>query len=127
MPENNREPVPCPDLTKVLVLETDQVFGGVVLNLIANQDRLIATSLQVDALTDLLEEVPARRPDVVVVDDSIFSHISNQLLPLLQKIPCLKIIVLCRDENKVEVYTKQQTTISRSQDFFNLLYQSLIS
>jgi hypothetical protein len=109
------------DAKKVLVLETDQVFGGILLNLIANQAHLVTTSLRVNPQTDLAREVSSRNPDVLVVDDSIFSQIDNRLFSLLQQFPDLKIVVLCTEANHVEVYTKQQTIISRSQDFFNVL------
>jgi hypothetical protein len=121
MPENKIDLDACGPAKKVLVLETDQVFGGVFLNLIANQAHLVTTSLRVTSHTDLFHEVSSRNPDVVIVDDSIFSQIDNRLFSLLQQFPDLKIVVLCTEANHVEVYTKQQTIISRSQDFFNVL------
>lgn len=121
MVENISEPNSRSNLKKVLVLEADQVFGGLVLNLISNQDRLIATSLRVNPQTDLSQEIAARTPDVVVVDDSIFPQISFRLFSLLKEYPYLKIVVLCTEENNVEVYTKQQSTISQTKDFFNIL------
>ncbi len=121
MPEQNSESSSRSDLKRVLVLETDQVFGDLVLNLIANQERLVATSLRVHPQIDLSQEIASRTPDVVVVDDSIFPQISYRLFSLLQEYPTLKIVVLCTEENNVEVYTKQHSTISQTMDFFNIL------
>jgi hypothetical protein len=106
---------------KVLVLEADQVFGGAVVNLIANQDKLAVSSLRIKPHTDLLKELRKRSPDVVVVDDSIFPAISSSLFPLLQQFPDLKIVVVCTENNTMEVYTKHQLMISRSKDFLDIL------
>ena len=121
MPEKNINLDACGYAKKVLVLETDQVFGGVFLNLIANQAHLLTTSLRVTPQTDLFSEIADRSPDVVVVDDSIFPQISNRLFSLLPKFPYLKLVVLCTEKNSVEVYTKNQSSISQSRDFFNIL------
>ncbi len=121
MPENRIDLDACGPAKKVLVLETDQVFGGVFLNLIANQAQLVTTSLRVTPQTDLAREIAEREPDVVVVDDSIFPQIGNRLFSLLQKFPYLKLVVLCTEKNSVEVYTKHQSSISHSKDFFNIL------
>jgi hypothetical protein len=105
----------------VLVLEADQVFGGAVMHLIANQASLDVSSLRIKPQTDLLKEFRKRSPDVVVVDDSMISQIYPKLFPLFQEFPDLKIVVLCRQENTMEVYTKHQSLISRAKDFLDIL------
>jgi hypothetical protein len=121
MPEKSLDLDACGDAKKVLVLETDQIFGGVFLNLIANQAHLLTTSLRVSPQTDLFKEIAERDPDVVVVVDSIFPQISHRLFSLLQQFPYLKLVVLCTEKNSVEVYTKNQSSISQAGDFFNIL------
>jgi DNA-binding NarL/FixJ family response regulator len=106
---------------RVLVLETDQIFGGAVLNLIANQESLQTISLRLRGQIDLLQEIQKHAPDVVVMDDSVLSKIIADLFRLLRQIPNLKIVVLCTEDNHVEVYTKQQSTIGHCDDLFNLL------
>lgn len=105
----------------VLLIESGQFIGGVIHSLFRDCDRLNVIEAAPANTRELIRMVNQTRPNIVVLDDTIREDYLAPLLRYMRNSDSIRVIVVNTNNNKLDVYEKQQIAVSQRSDFLAVL------
>jgi len=60
-------------------------------------------------------------PDIVMVDDTSPVEVLKSILLFTLRFPNLRVVVICADSNRIQVYDTQRVDVQRLEDFLAVL------
>ncbi len=105
---------------RVLLIESGKFIGGVFRSLFYNYEHLTVIGVKPSNERELLKSIQENRPQIIVMDDTLTDYLTY-LLNYMPGCEDLRVIVVHTDQNRVEVYQKQQINVSQTADFFAIM------
>jgi chemotaxis response regulator CheB len=106
---------------RVLLIESGRFLGGVIHDLFARFDKITVFTARPSSARNLLAEVHANQPDIVVMDDTLGIQYLAHLLRYMQNDRNISVFIVNTESNQVQIFQKQEINLTQSQDLFAIL------
>ncbi len=117
-------PVIIDDNTKqqcVLIIDNELLLGASIERLLSAEARLYVIGVTSPDEATLLGIIKHLQPDIVIMDETYFLSLGLRLLIELLDYPQLRLITLSADNNRVQMYYKEQVCITRVADLVHFI------
>ncbi len=105
--------------TKVLIVDNNTVMGEIIGNLLQSRQSYHVSNFQGNCEMELNQEIEHFQPDVVLlVKETNCPETDDQIRPILSEASRIRLLIMNLDDNLVNLYDKNQLTISHSSDIY---------
>jgi chemotaxis response regulator CheB len=106
---------------RILIVDNESLLGaGVERLLSAEASFSVVGAILPDGVT-LLEIVKSLRPDIVILDETYLLTLSLRVLAEFLDIPHLRVITVNANDDRVQMYYKQQSQITQGADLIHFI------
>jgi hypothetical protein len=105
-------------MKRLLLVESGLLIGGVILDMLkCHCTDLEVRTLPHKNLSEIDRIMMGFLPDIVMLDDTVPSEVLIPILVLSMQYPDLKIVMICSDSNRVQVFNTQRVEVENVEDF----------
>ena len=112
-------------VVRVLVIERDRLLGATIEALLQHRNGIEVIGISPFAETNLIKTIYHLQPDIVILSEDTFLTKPGRLLALLEDFPKFTIVVVSANENDIQLFQKDQKSISKIADFLSTLQSQL--
>lgn len=109
-------------MKRLLIIESGLFIGEIINDMLKTRcgDLEVRSAIQ-PSVTDINRIIVDFFPDIVMVDDTSPDEVLKAILLLSLRFPNLRVLVICADSNRVQVYDTQRVEVERMEDFLAVL------
>ena len=109
-------------LKRVLIIESGLFVGGVIDDLLKSRcGDLEVRSISPSGVSDMCRVVALFNPEVIITDDTSPDELLKAILLYSLRFPNLRVVVICADANRLQVYNTQRVEVVRLEDFLAVI------
>jgi hypothetical protein len=107
---------------RLLIIESGLFIGEIIHDMLKSRcaDLEVRTIIQA-TVAEIDQAIEEFHPEIVMVDDSSPVEVLKAILLLSLRFPNLRVVVICADSNRVQVYDTQRVEVERMEDFLAVL------
>lgn len=106
-------------MKRVLVICDGLIIGSGIESILSREDDLILMHNVLTTERALKKEIESFTPDVIIIDENLKIWDLSRLLSLLKRVPAVRLMILALNENRVQIFDKQDVLINQLADFVN--------
>jgi chemotaxis response regulator CheB len=107
---------------RVLVIESGFFVGGVIDDILKNNCGDLELRAIVPAnVAELKRAVADFKPDIIIADDTTPDEVLKAILLISLRFPALRVVVICADSNRVQIYNMERVEVAHLEDFLAVL------
>lgn len=107
---------------RVLVIQSKSILAAGITSLLQQQGTFEVARFGYQNKGKLCEEIDRFRPDVIILDTSLGPAKISSLLSLLEVHQKLRLLVISLENNKVQVYEKQDQSINTLENLIEVIH-----
>ena len=109
-------------LKRVLVIESGLLVGGVIDDLLKTRcEDLEVHSVSPSSVSDMCRFVALYNPEVIITDDTSPDELLKAILLYSLRFPNLRVVVICADANRLQIYNSQHVEVAHMDDFLKVI------
>jgi response regulator of citrate/malate metabolism len=106
----------------LLVIESGLFIGEIINDMLKDRCEGMEVQILIQASEAEINRVVEQfSPDIVMVDDTTPDETIKAVLLLSLRFPNLRVVVVCADSNRIQVYDPQRIEVERMEDFLAVL------
>ena len=109
------------DKRRVLIVENNSVLGAALESALTREAELTLSGIVPNSQGELLAEIGALQPDVIIMHQNYVLANQVELRTLLDVNPHLCLIVLSENESTAHIYTRWESQIRRTTDLVEVI------
>jgi hypothetical protein len=110
------------DLRRALIIHSGLFVGGVIYDVLKSRcDDLEVRSISPASVAELRRAFREFRPDIIIADDTAPDEVLKAILLISLRFPSLRVVVICADSNRVQIYNMQRIEVAHLEDFLAVL------
>jgi DNA-binding NarL/FixJ family response regulator len=106
-------------MKRVLVICDGLLIGSGIESILSREDDLILMHSLLTTEIAFEKEIDTFKPDVIIIDDNLKTWDLSKLIRLLKRVPVFRLMILALNENRVQIFDKQDVLINQLADFVN--------
>jgi chemotaxis response regulator CheB len=107
---------------RVLIIESGHFVGGVIDDVLKSHcGDLELRSIVPTNVTELRRAVAEFQPDIIIADDTTPDELLKVILLISLRYPALRVVVICADSNRVQIYNMERVEVAHLEDFLAVL------
>ncbi len=107
---------------RVLVIQSKSILAAGITSLLQQQGTFEVERFGFQSKVRVCEELDRFRPDVIILDTSLGPTKISSLLSLLEVHQQLRLLVISLENNKVQVYEKQDQSINTLENLIKVIH-----
>jgi hypothetical protein len=109
-------------MKRVLIIKSGLFVGGVINDILKNNAEQLELCSIIPADADEIAPVISRyNPDVLITDDTSPEPILIEIMLCARRFPNLRVVVMCANENRVQIYHAESVDVAHKEDFLAIL------
>jgi hypothetical protein len=109
-------------MKRVLIIKSGSFVGGVINDILKNNaEELDICSIVPADISEISQVISQYSPDVLITDDTSPDEVLNAILLCARRFPNLRLVVICANENRVQIYNSQSVDVAHKEDFLAVL------
>jgi DNA-binding NarL/FixJ family response regulator len=109
---------------RVVVVLSDSLIGRGVESLLSREMDLSVTSIPFVDNGALISKIEELKPDVVIMDESLIFRREVEFISLLRCYPKVRILVLSIQDNRINIYDREEIPVTQSTDLISAIMGS---
>lgn len=109
-------------MRRILFLRTDQLITEGVESLLMQETSLEMKTVILNDAKSIRVELDAFRPDVLILDESLFVSDLFTHLNLFKDFSSLRVVVINTSSNQLHVYDKHDVTVKKASDLIAAIH-----
>ncbi len=107
---------------RVLVIESGLFVGGVINELLKSRCADVEVqSISPSGVSDMCRVIALFNPDVIITDDTSPDELLKAILLYSLRFPNLRVVVICADSNRLQIYNTQRVEVAHMEDFLAVI------
>lgn len=106
---------------RVLITGSESLLGAGLENLLTRKNTVDLLSITCGNPAELITQIKLFRPNVVILEDSVPPVNAIDLREMLRLSPDLQVVVMSSQNNLIDIYARQQATVTRVDDLIHLI------
>ena len=107
---------------RVLVIESGLLVGGVIDDLLKTRcDDLEVHNVSPSGVSDMCRFIALYNPEVIICDDTSPDELLKAILLYSLRFPNLRVVVICADANRLQIYNTQRVEVAHIEDFLAVI------
>lgn len=108
-------------LKRVIVVLNESLIGRGVESLLSREMDLNVTGVPFIDDRALIDQIVEFQPNVVIVDESLIFGRKIDFLSLLRTDPKMRLLVLSNQDNRINIYDRQEIPVTQSTDLISAI------
>ena len=109
-------------MKRVLVIESGLFVGGVINELLKSRCAdLEVQSISPSGVSDMCRVIALFNPEVIITDDTSPDELLKAILLYSLRFPNLRVVVICADANRLQIYNTQRVEVGHMEDFLAVI------
>jgi len=104
---------------RVLVIGDGKLIGSGVESILSRENDLVIMHTIPTTKAAFKKEIATFKPDVIIIDENLKLLNLSRFLGLLEQIPAVRLMILALEENRIQIFDKQDVQIEQLADFVN--------
>ena len=109
-------------MKRVLIIKSGLFVGGVINDILKNNaEEMELWSVVPSDVSEISQVINQYNPDVLITDDTSPNEMLNEIILCARRFPNLRLVVICANENRVQIYNSQSVDVAHLEDFLAIL------
>lgn len=109
-------------MKRLLIVESGFFVGEIIHDFLKDRcESMEVHTLFQAKVTEINRAIVDFQPDIVMVDDTSPEEVMRAIFLLTRSLPNLRVVILCADSNRVQVFDARRLEVESMEDFLAVL------